>query len=215
MEYSIGNSKIGKDTIIVNLGSAKNCHSGISGQCDLWQSKACYAFQAELQYPNVLPYRERQATFWKESSLIEKLESFEKAFKKHKKIKFVRYNESGDIYSYNDIATMVTIANNFQSITFYTYTHNKLALQAYLSEFSLESIPKNLVINTSDFTMQGFNSFKIDRTFKLNKKRTITYTDYKAYKKNLDSKALVCIGDCSKCSLCKVSHAKTINVPLH
>ena len=60
--YTIGNKKIGNDTLIFNMGSATDCPSkklGLCRHCD-----KCYALKAERQYPQVRPFRDRQADYW-------------------------------------------------------------------------------------------------------------------------------------------------------
>ena len=59
---TFGNSKIPKTTLIFNMGSSKDCQSRILGMCLC--ADVCYARKSEKIYPNVLPYRKRQADFW-------------------------------------------------------------------------------------------------------------------------------------------------------
>ena len=98
-EYTIGNKKIGKDTLIFNMGSATNCPSkklGLCKHCD-----KCYALKAEKMYPQVLPFRQKQEKYWLNTSIDLIIDDFVLALTKHKNIKYVRFNESGDFHSDN------------------------------------------------------------------------------------------------------------------
>lgn len=214
MEYSIGNMKIGSDTLIFNLGSATTCPSGLSGQCDLHGTNKCYALKAERMYKSTLPYRERQGAWWKSHTAEEIAEAINAAIsrKLKTKIKFVRWNEAGDISGPEDLEKMATIAQMTPQLKFYTYTHNQQALDQFLTNGG--TLPANLVINLSNFRRPGFNSFMIDTTMKVQSLKK----DWKAFRtlvRDRDGHSRTCIGDCSKCSLCKVSHGKDILVPLH
>lgn len=57
-----GNLKIGKDTLIFNMGSAEDCPSLKNGYCKV--GHRCYALKDEKIYPDCKPYRDRQATYW-------------------------------------------------------------------------------------------------------------------------------------------------------
>ena len=60
-----GNHKIGKDTLIFNMGPAKTCPSKALGLCQLQDTNKCYAHRAEVQYSKtVLYYRIRQMNLW-------------------------------------------------------------------------------------------------------------------------------------------------------
>jgi hypothetical protein len=214
MEIKAGNLKIGADTLIFNLGSATHCPSGMTGQCDLFRTKKCYAMKAELQYPDVLPYRERQKAYWYSTSTADILEHLKKEFSRKRKvpIKFLRWNEAGDVATDEDLIRMVEIAEAFPSVVFYTYTHNQVAFDAFLSKGV--AIPKNLVFNLSNFTRPGFNTFQVDGGFSV-KSLKKEWQAYRADAVKRFGHRRTCIGDCSKCSLCKVSHGKEILVPLH
>lgn len=213
-EYSVGNLKIGKDTIIINLGSATNCPSGITGQCGLFGTRKCYALKAEVLYPATLPYRERQSEFWyaHDASQIAELISAAAARNLKVPIKFVRWNEAGDVRDAQDLQKMVDIASMVPHLKFYTYTHNAVAIDAFLAGGG--KLPKNLVINLSNFSRPGFNSFNVDPSMKVASLKK-SWKDYRKHARETHGHGRTCIGDCSKCSLCKVSHGKDILVPLH
>ena len=204
-EYSIGNLKIGNDTLIFNMGSAKNCPSAKLGLCNI---PKCYAKKAEYLYPNVLPYRDRQEAFWLESDAFTIAENIQGAFMRHKALKYVRVNESGDFHSRECLNKLIAVAKMLPQIKFYTYTHRKDLIDSR----TWAKLPKNLVINTSNFTRKNLNSFNGVATVKVH--RLADFTKVKAHiiRAGYD---YACLGDCSKCSLCKVKHGKKIGAPLH
>jgi hypothetical protein len=210
-EYSVGNLKIGKDTLIFNMGSATNCPSGNAGLCDLFKSNDCYAMKAETMYPQTLPFRTRQEQYWLATDAVDIAEAIHKAVSRKLKvaIKYVRINESGDMHSVACLDKLIAIAEMLPEIIFYTYTHRSDIIGEGVT------LPKNLVINTSNFTASGCNSFSIVKEVKvrsLKKEFKIARTAIRDIK---GDNALTCIGDCSKCTLCKVAHGKTIWLPLH
>jgi hypothetical protein len=81
--------------------------------------------KAEKLYPNVLPYRERQAEFWRSCDAAEFLNQFNK--EKTKNIKYFRFNESGDFQSQADVDKMnlISLGLKTQGITTYGYTARK------------------------------------------------------------------------------------------
>jgi len=203
MEYSIGNRKIGKDTLIFNMGSATNCPSKLAGLCDI----NCYAMKPERMYPQTLPYRSRQEKYWLETDAFEIAEEIQKAFNRKLKteLKYVRVNEAGDFHSKACVEKLIQIAEILPHIKLYTYTHRSDLITDNMY------VPANLVINTSNFTRRGFNQFKAITEIKVhgmkeiakNKKEILKFADF------------ACMGDCSICGYCKKSHGKTIGVPLH
>lgn len=210
-EYSIGNLKIGDDTLIFNMGSATNCASGKLGLCEFFGKISCYAYKAENMYKEPLPFRSRQETYWLENDAITIAEEIAKAFARKLKtpLKYVRVNEAGDFHSKDCVKKLIEIAKILPHIKFYTYTHRSDLIT------SKTKLPANLVINCSNFTRKGFNSFSVEKSVKTSsvKKNIVNLT--KQIKAIHGTTALVCKGDCSKCNLCKVTHGKTIWVPLH
>ena len=217
MYAKTGNLKIGKDTLIINMGSATHCPSGLSGQCNLFGKRDCYAFKAEIQYKDTLPYREKQAVYWKSNDAFTFVEEINKIVSKKLKtaIKYVRWNESGDIASGECIQKLIDIAEMTPELIHYTYTHNKVELLKFLGDRKAKSVfPKNLIINCSDFHVEGLNTFKVDFDYKVNSLKK-EWKEYRNHAKATHGNNKTCIGDCSKCTLCKVSHGKEILVPLH
>jgi len=192
-EYTIGNKKIGKDTLIFNMGSAAECPSKKLGMCTL--CKECYAMKAEKQYPSVREFRKRQGEYWRETASSRIKADIRQALKKHKKVTRVRINESGDLYNVLDLNLLVRIAHENMDVTFYMYTH-----RADVVKLNKLTIPSNLVISISNQKLEGFNEFRA--------------VDKQTYKE-LPSNALKCKGDCRDCKLCKINHNKTVFVEVH
>ena len=93
MYYSIGNRKIGKDTLIFNMNSATHCPSKQLGMCDI--SHKCYAMKAERLYPQVLPFRVKQAQFWVSHSAVAIADELYTVCR-DKDLNLIRISESGD-----------------------------------------------------------------------------------------------------------------------
>jgi hypothetical protein len=185
LEYSIGNSKIGKDTIIINMGSAADCPSLKLGLCA--HADKCYAMKSETQYPNVLPYRDRQAHYWLNNLAEEISIDINLALKKHKNIKWVRFNESGDFYGERCLEKLIKISTLI-NCPIYTYTSRR----DLINNKTHLRLSDKLCINTSNFQVEGLNAFGQYNQSKVN-----------------------CAMDCSICSICKIKRPVNINVPIH
>ena len=176
--FTIGNSKVGQDTIIFNLQPARFCPSFEKGMCKIvapvdGQFKiACYAYQDERQYKTALQLRIRQMRFWDTHTaeeIYDKLADFYelsrgssmtfatlkaknaekkktpffagkpatpevKAKTKSIKLKYIRFNQSGDIKDAADAEKMDEVARlakeNLQLVS-YTYTARRDILKEY------------------------------------------------------------------------------------
>lgn len=210
-ESSIGNLKIGLDTLIFNMGSATHCASGLAGLCELFSTDDCYATKSENLYPNVLPFRERQQEYWLNADMFHMAEAILKAFSGRRDVplKYVRINEAGDMHSDECLSKLKALAVMLPDVQFYTYTHRKDIV------VTAENMPSNLVINTSNYSVKGLNQFKVDTSIKCRSLKTEAMDMRKQLRAKHGDDALTCIGDCSKCNLCKIQHGKTIWVPLH
>lgn len=200
IKYSIGNRKIGKDTMIINISSAKDCEAGKNGLCDLYTNGKCYAMKAERLYPQVLPYREEQKIIWESLSAKEISDQIIEANnKKRSKLKFLRINESGDFKHQGDVWKASEIAQRLSSkgIKVYTYTHRK--------DLDFSDLSDNLTINSSHkdkLINNRFLAYKenvINRIMRMKKNRKI----------------VKCVMDCSKCNICKYSNNLTVLVSIH
>lgn len=198
LPYSIGNSKIGADTLIFNCSPALLCCSDLKGYCE--NCNCCYAKNNEVTYGN--PFVRNLLSFKKlltidiDIIINETLKAIssdrtQKDGFKPKDCLFIRINSNGDIL--DDIMlkaidkfvfNLIEAKTNNLRIA-YSYTHNK-DLDLNLSQ--------NIVFNLS---------FKGSETAK----RCITA--YSWNKKYLDnSKYIICNGECKNCSYCKDKQEK-------
>ena len=189
----IGNSKFdGKlkkkknDTIIFNMGSATDCPSKRLGLCQLDNCRNCYAYMAELRFPKTLDYRRRQEAMWKTTSAF--VLAMAIAQRSHnKKIKFVRFNESGDLWDQDCVTKLCDIARMLPDLTFFGYTARK--------DLDYEARPDNLRVNGSGWSRGKMNKF-------------IAVPE-------ASGNNPLCFSDCSVCNLCKIEAGLIIENELH
>lgn len=197
-KYTIGNRKIGRDTLIFNMGPAKSCPSKKLGLCKIPAGK-CYALKAERMYPQVLPYRRAQARYWKQRKTTYIIQDLLAALNKHKKIKYIRFNESGDFYDQNSVDKLVNIAQAVKifapGIIIYGYTARK--------DLNFSRRPANLVISGS--------GFGVDNCFKAVKAYT-QRDEFMPYSVQLPAR---CPGSCRTCKLCKIKSGRVIENLYH
>lgn len=187
MEFSVGNTKLGKDTVILNMTSATDCPSKKLGLCKL--SHKCYAMKAERQYPACLPFRRRQEDQWTNESI----KSIVDSIKRKKNIKFVRMSEAGDFRSQDDVEKLFALAHELtkENIKVYAYTAR--------NDLSFENSPDNLVINGT--------FFKVDNQFT----PVPQVPDLQALRPN----EVICDGDCPNCNYCKEKGDRIIYIKIH
>lgn len=194
--YSIANSKLGDDTIIFNMGSAKDCASRKRGLCQVCVGGGkCYALKAETMYisdtSSAIRKRRLQGEQWNNFSLDELAKQFTEIAKSHKKIKYLRINESGDFNSQEDVDKASLLADKLKDVVIvYMYTARK--------DLDFSDISKNLVINGS--------GFMLDNEF-----RFIPKSKFKDIKSTDD----ICSGDCPNCSFCKEKKKRVIKIKEH
>ena len=185
IECSVGNLKVGKDTIILNITSAKDCESLKRGLCQVPEGK-CYALRAETQYPQVLPYRRRQTKLW-DSLTPEEIAEDVKSLVNHKRkipVKFLRMQEAGDFRNQGDVDKVSRLADLLRgTVTVYTYTARR--------DLDFSRISSNLVVNGSNFMVS--NNFKV--TQKIEKGPACRG---------------IAGGGCYGCKLCKTKGGKVI-----
>ena len=142
---SYGNKKLGNNIAIFNMQSATNCTSKKLGLCKV--CNICYAKKAEYLYPSVLPYRKRQEIYWKQTNPDNFVCDFLDAIKNKKtKIKYLRFSESGDFETQNDLNKLVYIANKLKNYGIITYVYSAR------SDLDYSNIG-NLKVNGSGFTV--------------------------------------------------------------
>lgn len=193
LPYSIGNNKIGNDTLVFNCSTALLCPSALKGHCDV--CKACYAVNNEVTYGlpfvrNLLSLK-RLLTVDIEVLAINTIkmistDNTKKDGKKAKEALFIRLNSNGDILDnkmlsdVNKFAEMLIEDSSNSLKVCYTYTHNK-----DLDVSIADSITFNLSYNTNKQVKKTIVAFSWD-------------------KKYLDnSKYVICNGRCFNCPYCK------------
>ena len=187
--FKTGNKKIGEDTIIFSMTTARDCPSRKLGLCQV--PNRCYSDKAERMYKNTLPYRELQAEQWDKVPVKQIALEIGEAINKHPEIKFIRFNENGDFRGWEDLAKLKVLAGIL------SVTHPKVKIYGFTARKDLNflGLPGNLTINGSGFMVD--NSFTV-----------ISKEDASKYK-------LVCPGNCKTCSLCKTKGGRDIKVVLH
>ncbi|MCK5666811.1 MAG: hypothetical protein KAI17_25150 [Thiotrichaceae bacterium] len=211
-EVSQGNSKIGTDTIIINMGSAAACPSAKKGLCKL--GLRCYALKAEKIYPSVAPYRDRQASYWLNTSAKKIAASLITIINKRNKnsrvINYLRFNESGDFYSQADITKLARVAAMISASTgviVYGYTARK--------DLDFSKIRSFLVKGSSNGA--GNNGMTVARLRgKIAKQKEETgKADYHEIIGGTVKRFVVCPGDCRPCQVCKIKNGVNVVFPIH
>ncbi len=188
IKLSNGNTKIGKDTFILNITSATDCPTKKLGICKI--AKVCYALQPELRWkPFLLKYRRQQTkqfdslTAKKISDLI--IEEAKKKGKTH--IKYLHIHESGDFRNQKDINKVSAIADKLDkaNIIVYGYTARK--------DLNYAKVSNNLILNGAYFMIH--NQFNPVHRY--------------------SEQAVRCLGDCRFCDLCKKKKGIVIENKFH
>lgn len=144
MYISSGNLKIDKSCLVFNLPTS-SCY-GCGKQC-----KDCYAIQAEIQYPSVLPSRQNNLKETKKDSFISKMNLILKRTKKP----YFRIHSSGDFYSQKYLNKWIEIAKQNPNIFFLAYTKklNKLDFSGFTSLPNVNIVnskPQKNLVNYGD-----------------------------------------------------------------
>jgi hypothetical protein len=200
-----GNLKIPKTTAIFNMSSAKDCVSLAKGQCkacivsELKELiNVCYARKAEIQYPNVLPYRERQEKFWLSISAEEFALHFLRINAgKREKFDKIRFNEAGDFHDQEGLDKAEKVAKLLSKYGVKAY--------CYTSRDDLDfSKVKHLVVNQS---LNGLKDHKqiegLTNAFLMITKEE--GADHKLWPKGYAK----CPADCRLCDRCSVKGKKS------
>ena len=200
LELSNGNTKIGEDTLILNMGSATECPSLKLGFCKL--GNKCYARRPEVFRPGRLPYRQRQAAYWQNTSADDMITHFVNVFLKHpalkKRVKYLRINEAGDFYGQECVSKLNKLAAYLKimyGIQTYTYTARKdldFAGVAFTVKGSgHDSCPDGKTIARPKSKLAGNKYSEKGREY------------------------VVCPADCRKCTACKLNNGLNIVFALH
>lgn len=215
LELSLGNDKIGDDTIIFNMGSATYCPSRARGFCKL--GDACYAYRAENMYPATGPYRDRQEFYWKRNTAFDIGNDIINALKSRRgkvdgklvpmidKIKYFRFNESGDFWSQASVKKLDIIASMlaYYNIKTYGYTARK--------DLDFSNVCFNVKGSSHN---KGNNGITIARPQKVIDDCPIPG----AYREEIlgaNRYFTICPGLCADCDFCKENNGMNIVFPLH
>lgn len=190
---SIGNDKIGEDTLITDVSCAVDCFCRQMGFCNICDD--CYAialekFRSQKLLKNVLSARR-----WLSTSYEQKIESFESLI--DDSIKYIRFNAYGDFYDLKSLQTAYNIAcymyKKYGIITYF-YTHNKELEQYIIDNY------ENDIFYVCNF------SYEVDGQKKTEAK---DISEIKALLN--DDNVIICTGECHYCPYCKMKHLeKTI-----
>lgn len=188
MPVKIGNEKIGDDTIIINTNHALNCFSSKKGYCNI--KKDCYAKSSNI-YVNSCLYNLAAEINFKNLSAEKIIFDIEGVINSaDSDIKFIRFNEAGDLINYELFKKANKIATYFMKkydIISYTYTHNK-----ELEEYITDIYNSNIVLN---YSYDVKTSLDVKKCIVINKSDIYNYIN--------DNNYVICGGVCSNCSYCK------------
>jgi hypothetical protein len=193
--YSIGNAKLGKDTLIFNMGSALDCPTRKLGMCQVCIGKGtCYALKAEIQYQgdrsSALRKRRQQREQWTKRTSSELAQQMAEVIEA-KGIKYIRMNESGDFKYPEDVNKVSELADALAGKAgVYMYTGR--------TDLSYTGLSSNLTINGS--------GFMVDNEF-----RFVPKTAFSGIKETDN----VCPGDCRYCNWCKVKAGRVVLIKQH
>lgn len=162
------NVKIGANTIILNMSTAKGCLSAVLGLCPI--TGACYALKSEINKPAVAGSDIRQEKQWCCLTADAIAKGIKEVVQKYPGIKFLRLNEAGEISNLptdenlldamsdekkaelaevDDIGKLKKLAELLPELTIYTYTH-----RSDLKD-SLKGLGSNVVMNGSGFMVDN------------------------------------------------------------
>ena len=152
-EASMGNNKLPRTTCIYNMTTALDCPSDKLGLCNACRADKnyCYARKTERLFKKTCyAYRTRQAEYWANCTAEEFVSDLLKAVGK-RPIKLLRFNESGDFRSYNDVLKAEKIAEllSEHGIKVYCYTSRR--------DLDYGTRPGFLRIMGSGFLSDGIN----------------------------------------------------------
>ncbi len=231
LEVSLGNIKVGSNTICINMSSAHSCMSLIIGTCTLGANGQCYVLSTEKRFKSSVNKSEKSSEQWSCLSPKGLAMSLDILMKKMPNVKYLRLNNAGEfrnlpsdpellakvpddvkekLANVDDVGKLVKLGEELISIgnplVMYTYTHR--------TDLKFPSLPSNVVINGSGYMIS--NAF--------------VPMDYDDYVKTLDlkekgelkelnnekvEKVVMCMGDCRPCPFCKKAEGKHILIAIH
>ena len=161
---------------------------------------ACYNNQLYRRYPTKAIADLR--TLYK--LISEPLETVGAIAQRTRNLRVVRLNGSGEIHNKAILDNYIKLAKLNPLTTYYTYTKNYKLLEG-------KKLPKNLIINVSQFGNMNINMSKYSKN--TNVFKTVTQLEFDTTEENKTVKK--CIDDCSNCNYCYTKKGYTILVPIH
>ena len=198
LTHSLGNSKIGEDTLCISFGTGLLCPMGITGNCK--NCKICYAINQNKQFfKNTVPKNlKNQRTLNKivlgETTthkvlfytVYDIMASY--SLPKVKNIEYIRVDVEGDIIDNKSLEVVNELIGGLKTVfnvdVAYSYTHNK--------KLDLSKAPQ-IVFNTSDF----------ENTHTHKQCKTIFKLTGELLDKIKNEEVILCNGDCNNCAYCK------------
>lgn len=181
--FSYGNTKLPKETLIVNITSATNCPSEKLGFCKC--SDVCYAKKCERLYKAYLHKNtliESFMWFWDDKEVMEMLVHY--IINSPIKIKYVRLNEAGDFPDQQSVKRWDKIGN-------WLYKQFGIKTYCYTCREDLDFKGVHFIVNSSSPNIKGHRWF-----FCVNKEQF----------NQLPKGSVKCKGNCRVCKLCYDSH---------
>ena len=199
LTFSLGNSKIGNDTLCISLTSGLFCPMRLTGNCN--NCNICYAVnQNKMYFRNTVPKNTINQI------LINKVLNGKLTLHKLlmntvqevycqltstelKNLKFLRFNVEGDILNQDILMIAEKVAqvliDVFELKSAYSYTHNK--------ELDL-SKADHIKFNCSDFKNKSSITNSCYTIFEVTKELR---------KQIINAEVILCNGDCNSCPYCK------------
>lgn len=117
-----GNNKVAPEVAIFNLNSAHDCPNLGTERCQV-DKDDCYAVRSEIRQLHPQDYRQRQEIIWAHIDPV----TFVKAFRrlrdrKRNEVTTLRFSQSGDYRTQQDILKVDEIARRLEDLDVYTYT---------------------------------------------------------------------------------------------
>jgi len=184
LRIKFGNHKLGDDIAIFNMGPAKSCPSRQLNLCEtINQGIKCYAEKAEDQYPTTVPaFREAQERYWRNTPQEKIANDIIKKINNRKKLtRHLRFNESGDFFSQEDVDKLSFIADAVE-------THCGVHTYGYTARSDLDFSAAKFLVKGSCHD-KGNNG----QCIVINKTETVP----EGY--------IECPGSCKRCNLCKIN----------
>lgn len=191
LQVQFGNRKLPRTTMIFNMGPAESCPSAKMGLCKV--PGKCYAKKAEKMYPATLPYRKRQEEYWANSTADKICADFDDVLsRKKKKPLLLRFNESGDFYTQDDIGKLDKVSN-------YLWENHGITTYGYTARRDLDFTNKSFLVKISGSDTGGNNGS--------------TMVVLKG--ESVPDGFILCPGDCRVCTVCAKNTKEDVAFYIH